>query len=86
MSNNVPPLDYEETIPQHWGELSEAQRAEIVAMADSRILSKKLWSGFYRKVERLKGLGTLVLTIAALFALFGDALAEGVNSWLDSKK
>lgn len=71
--------------PVHWADLTPEQRAELVAMADARIMSRKVWGAFYARLERIKGIGTLIITLAAIWTLFGDTIAQGLNTWLNGK-
>lgn len=77
MSNQKP--------PEHWCDLTDEQRAELVAMADGRIVSRKAWGAVFQRLERVKGIGTVILTLAALWTIFGDAIAAGLNAWLNGK-
>lgn len=79
-------MSEEETkAPEHWSELTDEQRKELVDMVDARLLSRKVWKVIFRKLERVKGLGTVILTMAAVWALLGDSIAEGINQWLNAK-
>jgi hypothetical protein len=72
--------------PAHWEDLTDEQRKELLAIADARIISRKAWAGFYGRLERVRGIGTVILTLAAIWTLFGDAIAQGLNAWLNGSK
>lgn len=78
--------DQNRKVPEHWQDLTEEQREEIVALIDGRIASKRVWKWFYARAEQIKGLGTVILTLAALWTILGDTLAEGLSAWLDRTK
>lgn len=80
-----------EQTPGHWGDLSdgereallqfarmsEEERGEVVKGAKSRVF----WRQFFARLEWLKGVGTAILTLIAVWSVFGEALAE----WLIEK-
>ena len=69
--------------PDHWSDLSEEQRLELVEMANGRILSKKVRAWVRAKGETFKWVVTILATIAAFKTMTSDALAEWVNAWLE---
>mgnify|MGYP001582083516 CR=1 FL=1 len=72
-------------LPEHWMDLSVEVREELKAMAEARVMSRKVWARFYVRLERIKGMGTLILTLAAIWTLFGEAIAQGLNGWFNGK-
>ena len=81
-----------ENIPEHWGDLSLAERKalqdfarltpderkEVLGAARSRLF----WRQLFARLEWLKGVVTVLLTLLAAWTVFGEALAE----WLSEKK
>lgn len=73
-------------VPEHWSDLTDDVKAELLALARSRITSRTVWNGIWRRLERMRGVGTFVLMIAMLWTIFGDAVAEVLKPWVDGKK
>ena len=63
-----------QTPPLQWEELTEEQRIELLNVAKSRIF----WKQFFARLTWLKGLATVLLTLAAAWTLFSEAIA----AWL----
>lgn len=72
MTENTPPLE--------WSELTDAEREAILELARGRVFWKQAWS----RVQWLKGAGTIILTLAAAWALIGDKIAELIQ-WLAAR-
>ena len=69
--------------PDHWSDLTAEQRAELVEMANGRILSKKVRAWVRAKGETFKWVVTILAAIAAFKTMTSDELAEWVNAWLE---
>ncbi len=61
---------------EHWGDLSDEQRTALLEMARSRIFWKQLGT----RMQWLKGVASIVLTLLAAWTILGDTVAQWINA------
>lgn len=61
--------------PEHWADLSEEERVAVHELAKSRIFWKQLGT----RLQWLKGVATIGLTLAAAWSLLGESLSQWLN-------
>jgi hypothetical protein len=71
--------------PDRWADLSVEDRQELMEIAESRRTAKRVRKWFWDRVKRAQGLGTVILTMAAVFSLFGEQVEAWIKAWFIGK-
>ena len=69
--------DDEEDAAKSWDDISPEIRAAIIAEGRNRVF----WQNVGKRMSWLKGAATIMLTLAAAYALMKDGIAQALQGW-----